>query len=510
MNYSKNMLELCQTIAVGCAENTFKHYFFQSGCSVPQKAALEWLDKETNGVESISYQELMGDVAALGTAFYRYGLKGKTIALIGGQSFLWVLVFITAVCSDICVVPIDGNEQQDVLLEKIHFCDAAVCFADDDSLLQDDCAQSLLNVMKFVEEGKRALEAGAREWLNDYISDKQPCLMMFTSGTGGKRKLAILRQESLILERKVWQDLHMADNENKCLITLPLFHIAGLGDLRGALMTGVTAYLSSGLKYLFDEYKYVNPKVSFMVPAQAMLLYGVLESKNAQKVREMIGSNLRAIRTSGAPLPQKIRDRFLAFGIEVTSDYGMTETAGPVSVSAERDGKIITKSGSVGHILDCLKISTENPDENGYGEIVVEGACVFDGYYKDPEETASILIDNKLHTGDIGYIDEDRFLFLVGRKKNIIILSNGENIIPEELEKRIYQIPEVKECLVYAANDRLAVKVYSDCCSDETDLVNKIKKLNEGQPNHKVIRLITVEGKPLPKTETGKVLRGLK
>ncbi len=507
MRDQKDLL-VYQKAAEGGAEHTFRHYFFANGCLVPNKTALEWLNKETKKVESVTYRELMRDVVSLGEALYQCGLQGKTAALIGDKSYSWVLVFITAICCRICVVPIDGSEQQEVILDKLHACDASVCFADDDVPLTGRNVIRLADVRRLAGEGQKALDAGEDNWLEESVMEMEPCMMMFTSGTGGKRKLAVLRQESLVLERTVWQGLGMAESGSKCLITLPLFHIAGLCELRGALMLGVTVYLSSGLKYLFDEYAYVKPEIAFMVPAQAMLLYSVLAGKDKTTAREMLGGKLRAIRTSGAPLPQKIRDLFLSFDIEVTSDYGMTETAGAVSVSVKKDGRVFTKPGSVGHILDCLNVYAENPDENGCGEIVVEGPCVFYTYYKDPEEAKAILRDGKLYTGDIGYVDEDRFLFLVGRKKNIIILSNGENIIPEELEKRVYQIPEVKECLVYAENDRLAVKVYSDNCTDEEHLIRAVRNLNAGQPNHKVIQIIHVEQNPLPKTETGKVLRG--
>lgn len=515
MENQKRALELYQKIAGDCAEETFRHYVFQSGCEAPEKPALEWICKEQDKtcVKSVSYQKLMEDVVSLGTALYLHGWKKKTIAVLESRSYSWVLLAVTAMCSDICLVPIDCNENQEVLENKLRFCDASICFSDDPSAVTKSENKALevfpfSDVCVLTEEGRRAAEQGEMCWILDDISEEQDSVMIFTSGTGGKLKLGVLSQGSFTLERKVRQGLGMDQSDSKCLITLPFFHIAGLIDLRGSLMLGLTAFISSGLKYLLEEYALAKPEMSFMVPAQAMLLYGVLMGKDKETARNLLGGKLRLIRTSGAPLPQNIRELFHSYGIEVTSDYGMTETSGPVSVSAVKDGRIVTKPGSVGHILDCLRVYAEDPDENGCGEIVVEGPCVFKGYYKDPEETAKIRRNGKIYTGDVGYVDEDRFLFLVGRKKNIIILSNGENIIPEELEKRVYRIPEIKECLVYEEKDKLAVKVYSDCCQDETYLTREIRKLNDNQPNHKQIRIIHIEKNPLPKTGTGKMIRG--
>ena len=198
---------------------------------------------------------------------------------------------------------------------------------------------------------------------------------------------------------------------------------------------------------------------------------------------------------------------FIKYDIKVTSDYGMTETTGPVSVSMEKDGRIFSKEGSVGHILDCLEVKVDNPDENGYGEILISGQCVFDGYYKDKEETDSMLIDGWLHTGDIGYIDEDRFLFIVGRKKNVIILSSGENVIPEEIEKLLYGIPEVEECLVYEKDQSIAAKIFCKGTASRQYIEGKVDKINAFLPSYKRISIIDMEAEPLPKTMSGKIRR---
>ena len=507
-------LTLFRKISEGCAYETFRHYLFESGRNNLGKPAIEWLDTEKSKLQSVTYSELCEDVICLGTELFKRGFKEKTIALLESRSYEWVLLAVTAMCSNMRVVPIDCNENEEALQQKLDFCDADLCFCEEQSKLVDlvDTKFEVIdasNVQDMLKRGCEAFRQGDNSWVDDYVSCDDSNVMIFTSGTGGKLKLAVLTQGSFNLERLVRQGLGMDKSHNKCLITLPFYHIAGLIDLRGCLMLGLTAQISQGLKYLLQEYALAKPEIVFVVPAQAMFLYSVLVGKDKQTGRELLGGNLKAIRTSGAPLPQNIRDAFHFFDIEVTSDYGMTETSGPVSVSILKDGKIFTKPGSAGRVLDCLQVYAENPDENGCGEIVIEGPCLFDGYYKDEEETRKVLKNEKLYTGDVGYVDEDNFLFLVGRKKNIIILSNGENIITEELEEMVYQIPEVKECLVFAEGDKLAVKVYDVGLDDEETLKEKILELNKNQPNHKIIRNVYVSDAPLPKTKTGKILRGV-
>ena len=495
-----------------CENETLSYFFFQNALRVPDKKAFEWFDEEKGKVVGISYDELFRDITGLGTALYGLSYRKKTIALIGDRSYEWVLSFLTMVCSNAIVVPMDPKLETKELIERIKFSDAQVCIADDTLKLWSSGdlpgnlkMHKMSEIMDMTAGGLEEVLRGNEEWISDPICNKQQVVMMFTSGTGGKNKAALIRQENFTLERYVWSGLEMENNT--CLITLPLYHIAGIGDLRGTLLVGTTAYLSSGLRHLLKEYAYARPRIGFMVPAQAMLLYEVLSGKDKEEARALIGGNFSAIRATGAPLPDKIREMFKSYDIKVTSDYGMTETCGPVSVSMVKDGEIFSKEGSVGHIIDCLDVFVENPDENGCGEIVISGQCVFDGYYKDPEQTQAILRDGKLYTGDIGRIDEDRFLFIVGRKKNVIILSSGENVIPEELENMIYKVPEVKECLVFQKDDAIVAKVYCGSEADAEKVESDIKLLNKKLPSYKQIRSILLQDTPLEKTSSGKIRR---
>ncbi len=495
-----------------CEKETLPNFFFRNAEKHPDKRALEWLDLENDKVAGVTYKELFSDVIGLGTALYNRGFREKTIALIGERSYEWVLMFLTMECSNVVVLPLDPNLGCDELVKRLKFADAEVCFADEGHPIFDEESAfdkiellSLKDVMSMALEGKQSVEDGDHKWIDEPVLENQRAVMIYTSGTGGKMKSAILKQSGFTVERHVWNGLKMQDSKN--LITLPLYHIAGIANLHGSLLVGTSAFLSSGLRYLMKEYAYVKPKVGFMVPAQALFLHEVLSGKDKDKAQKMLGGNFKAIRATGAPLPANIRESFRKFDIRVTSDYGMTETTGPVSVSMMKDGKVYSKKGSVGHIIDCLDVIVDNPDENGRGEIVISGQNVFEGYYKDQEETDNILRDGKLYTGDIGYIDEDRFLFIVGRKKNVIILGSGENVIPEEIEKLLYRYDEIEECLVYEKEDKIAAKIY---CNEEVPasvIEKEVAAINKNQPTYKQISIIEITHDPLEKTSTGKIRR---
>ena len=506
---------LIERAGANCSEETLKHYLFLNGLRHPEKPAYEWFDEEQGRVTGVTYRELISDIMALGTVFYRRGWKGQTLGLIGRTGYPWVLVFLTCICSDMVVLPLDPGLDALELLRRLRHCRTALVMSDEGirSALVElpdhdglECC-SLSSVESLLKEGRALLESGACGWADDFVQDKQPALMIFTSGTGGKMKAAVIRQENLTAERLVWKGLEA--DKSKCLLTLPLFHIAGIGDLRGTLLVGTTAYLSGGLKYLLREYAYVRPVTTFMVPAQAELICNLLRGRSPEEGKQMLGGQLVALRTSGAPMPENMRSLFASWDIDITSDYGMTETCGPVSVSVMRDGRLYSKPGSVGRILDCLDVRIDAPDDNGHGEIIISGRSVFNGYFEDSEETEKILKDGWLYTGDVGYIDDDRYLFIVGRKKNVIVLPSGENIIPEELEREISGLPDVKECLVYEKDGSLAARVYAGETDSETEsrLRNEIDALFRSGPSYRRLRFIELSPVPLPKTATGKLKR---
>ena len=499
--------------ACGCFEReTSAHYFFENGMRHPGRHAYEWHDPEQDNVAYITYGGLMTQIAALGSELYRQGCRGKTMALIGKTSYPWVLFFLTALCSDMVVVPLDSSLSDEELTKRLRHCRADMVVTESKESLADVEIQgirrlSFTETRRLLKAGNDLLAAHESDWMGTPVREKQICLMMFTSGTGGRMKVAMLRQENLTMERYVWRDL--LNSKDKSLLLYPLSHIAGIGHLRGTLFTGSTTYLSAGFRELLRELAYVKPTIVFVVPAQATLLLEILKGDSVEEGRRRLGGNLRGIVNKGAPLPESMRERFSHYGIDITSEYGLTECCGGVTCSCVRNGRLWSKTGSVGMVIEGINVRIELPDEQGVGEVLIRGQNVFDGYFEDETETKAILKDGVIHTGDIGYLDEDRFLYIVGRKKNVMVLSSGENVIPEELEAELYQIPNVKECLVYEKDGAVAAKVFTGVlgAGEEERLNIALRSLNRSIPGYKRIQKLELISEPLPKTSSGKIVR---
>ena len=493
-------------------KETVARTFFENGIRHPGRHAYEWYDREQGRIAFITYGGLMAQIAALGTELYRLGFQGKTVALVGKTSYPWVLFFLTALCSDMVAVPLDSSLGSGELTKRLRHCRADLVVSESETV---PAAEEIPGVRRlYFSDTGRLLSAGARllrtqtgGWPGTLLREKQPCLIVFTSGTGGRMKAAVLRQENLTMERYVWRDL--LNSRDKSLLTYPLSHIAGIGHLRGTLLTGSTTYLSAGIRELLLELAFVRPAIAFVVPAQAELLLEILNGCSAEEGRKRLGGNLKGIVNKGAPLPDKMRECFAVYGIDITSEYGMTECCGGVTASCVQNGRLWSRPGSVGVVIEGLDVSVDRPDEHGVGEILVKGQSVFDGYFEDEAETRAILQDGVIHTGDIGYLDEDRFLYIVGRKKNIMVLSSGENIIPEELEAELYRIPGVKECLIYEKNGAAAARFYTGAADTEENerLKEALRSLNRSLPVYKRIQQFELSSQPLPKTDSGKLLR---
>ena len=499
--------------ACSCFEQeTISRCIFENGIRHPGRHAYEWYDPRTDQVEFITYGGLITQIAVLGSELYRLGFKGKTIALIGKASYPWILFFLAALCGDMVVLPLDPDLDGGAVAKRLRHCRVSLVVTESENTLSKAEIQGIQRLYfkdtsQMLRSGSALLRAHRGDWPGTLIREKQPCLMVFTSGTGGGMKAAVLRQENLTVERFVWRDL--LNSKDKSLLTYPLNHIAGIGHLRGTLLTGSTTFLSRGLRELLDELNFVRPAVLFVVPAQTTLLFEILNGCTIEEGRKRLGGNLKGIVNKGAPLPEKMRELFALYGIDIVSEYGLTECCGGVTASCVRDGKLWSKPGSVGMVIEGLDVSIDCPDEHGIGEVIIMGQNVFDGYFEDESQTRTILYDGAIHTGDLGYLDEERFLYIVGRKKNIIISPSGENIIPEELEAELYRIPGVKECLVYEKDGEAAARIYTgsaDAMENER-FKEVLRSINRSLPVYKRIKQFELSSEPLLKTGSGKIRR---
>ena len=388
--------------------------------------------------------------------------------------------------------------------------------------------------------------------MNCKIDPDVMSILLFTSGTTSKSKAVMLNQrgiatniyDMLLVESFYENDVNIA--------FLPFHHIFGSTGMLVMLASGLKTVFPDGLRYIKQnllEYKVsVFVGVPILIDKMYSTIVNEIEKQGKTKLisfaiglsnillkfhidirrkvfKELInalGGNMRLIISGGAPLDLKVSKWFNQIGIHLVQGYGLTETS-PV-ISAENDINI--KYGSVGIPMEHTNVKIENPDSSGIGEIVVKGPNVMLGYYKDIEQTKSVIKDGWFYTGDLGYLDKDGFLFITGRKKDLIVLKNGKKVFPEEIEILVNRLDEVEESFVYGLPDKddknnvkIAVKIvynkeavkrkHSEMSEKELEeyLWSKIKDINKTLPMYKYIKHITITDEPLIKTTTNKIKR---
>jgi long-chain acyl-CoA synthetase len=391
---------------------------------------------------------------------------------------------------------------------------------------------------QMMESGRKALVKGK----NYYDKVKQDpaalCSIFFTSGSTGFSKGVMLSQRNMITV--VIGSLSHYDASGSCMSVLPFTHAYGLVGVMVFFHARASIFICSNLANFMREIPIAKPNFIPVVPlfvetfsktiwrtaqkqgqdkalhtaiaaSNAMLKVGVDKRRTLFKsVLDKFGGELHTLISGGAALDPKLVKEFRSFGIQIVEGYGITECA-PVLASNRTHWY---RDGSVGHAIPEVELRIDHPDEKGVGEVICRGPNVMLGYYKDPESTAQVIDDEGwFHTGDLGRLDEDGFLFITGRKKSLIILSNGENVSPEELEQYVGRIDEVGEVVVYEDDHAIAADVYPDenAAGTREEIIRRIKKqvekLNRSLPNYKHIQKLVFREKEFEKTSTRKIKR---
>ena len=377
-------------------------------------------------------------------------------------------------------------------------------------------------------------------------------ILLFTSGTTSKSKAVMLSNTNIasnVYAMLLVEDMRPTDNN---LAFLPFHHIFGSTCMIVMIAIGAKTAFPDGLRYVAQNLREYKVSLFVGVPLLVEAIYRNIEKEVEKKgktktintakkisnallkchidvrrkmfksVLDALGGNMRFIISGGAPLDKKVAKGFNELGIDLVQGYGLTETA-PV-ISAENFKK--KKSGSIGFPMDNVEVEIVDKDENGIGELRVKGPNVMLGYYKDIEQTKSVIKDGWFYTGDLGYLDKDGFLFITGRKKDLIVLKNGKKVFPEEIEILVNRLDEVEESFVYGLPDKddknnvkIAVKIvynkeavkrkHSEMSEKELEeyLWSKIKDINKTLPMYKYIKHITITDEPLIKTTTNKIKR---
>ena len=520
------------------------------------KVAYMFKDKSKQVCEK-TYSEFYEDVYSLGTALAQMGISKKHIACIGENSYMWINTYLTTLLSDNVFVGIDKELPKADYLHIMEDSDSEVIFYQgkfEDALREN---RNLLSKVKFfvgfdreendgeflsfsllLEEGRKLYKEGVKSYIDMKNDPEEMKMLVYTSGTTGISKGVMLCERNLV--SLIYHGLRTATIYTKCLSILPYHHTyeAVCGILVG-IHHRVTLCINESLRAIAKNLNLYKPDYMFVVPAVASALHrNVL--KNAEKqgklklmltmmkvsnglrkvgidlrrklfasVHEGLGGNLLEVVCGGAPIPIETAYFFDAIGIMILNGYGITECSPLVSVNSPKDSDYRT----VGYPLPCLEIKVDEPDEDGIGEICVKGDIVMLGYYKKPEQTAEVIVDDWFHTGDYGYVNKKGQLLITGRKKNIIVLDNGKNIYPEEIEKYIYTLPYIKDAVVYDSMDGdklvLCAEIYPDTeLLADADVNADVCRVLSELPSYKQISKIVMRDTEFPKNASQKIVRG--
>ncbi len=533
----------------------------------PDRVAISYKeDPRDRETLDVTYAELAERIRDIGTGLAMAGFRDRHIALIGENSLDWICVYLALMAIGAVVVPIDKELAAGELADIARAADCtgavvgasiAAKWADFDARVPDvttrvclgqpvpDGAISLEDVRR---RGREACLAGDTSFYDTPIDPDRLATIVFTSGTTGKGKGVMLSQRNIALD--MTNGMYYFSITPRTICTLPLHHTFGSTVIVvGHIAQAATIYLSSGLRYIGAEIKEQQPSHLVLVPLFLEKLHGRIwssaeEQGKAKMLRAMIrvsnalrtvgidvrrtvfksvlaqlGGKLELVISGGAALRQDIIDTFDGIGVTLLNGYGITECAPLVSCNRNK----YQKRGSVGLPIRDAEVRIADPDENGEGEICVRGPNVMLGYYKDPEATAA-AIDSEgfFHTGDYGKLDADGWLYITGRLKNLIILANGKNVYPEEIENELAQIPGVEEVVVYAGegpqlgNKELIVaeifpdesKIQSLGITDPLAYFNaEVKKANARMVAYKAVQLVKLRTDEFPKNTTRKIQR---
>ncbi len=538
--------------------------------------------KEGKEVRTVSYREFRDDTFALGTALAELGMIDRHVALISENSYKWVTVYITMLQSNGVYVPVDKELPLKDIINVLENSDSELLFYSGryekyipelmEALprikyfvaLSDkeprDASQKKIKYKDLLERGRELYKGGDTSYSSIQTDTSKMRVLVYTSGTTGMAKGVMLSEKNLI--SVAYYGMQVSRVYTTALSVLPLHHTyEGAAGLLFSLHSHACVCINESLKSILKNMQLYKPDYIYLVPAFVEMFYkriwaaaeanGEAEKLRRtialsdflrrfridlreplfRKVREVFGGRLIKIPVGGAPLRAELGDFFDSIGINLVNGYGITECS-PL-VSANRDD--FNDAATVGVKIPCVEIKFEDVNEDGEGEICVRGDTVMLGYYKNPELTAEVIsADGWFRTGDYGHMNEKEQLVITGRKKNLIVLDNGKNVFPEEIENYIMGIPYVAEVVVrglradgsasglgggngvetgllaevYLNPEKLSTS-YAELSEEELVgvVTDDIYKVCRELPIYKQITRVVLRDKPFDKTTTNKIKR---
>ena len=478
---------------------------YQSLCNmetnIADRVALRWYDEKKQGVAEVHYAQYAQDLRRF-VAFLRaeYGdVRGKRVAILARNSYQYVICMYGTVIAGAVAVPLNLGKDWDAISYELGLTEP-VCILQDGEFAEREPALaetygSILKPMDVFAAYEPAEDVTEVEDLSALA------FIMFTSGTTGRSKGVMLSQKNLFTAMPAFltpfEDVRSQTGWNtdefSSLSCLPMFHISAMTSLVSWSVTGHCVNLCNDLKYFYRDLGAMRSDVMAVVPVLLKSIYhDVMKGK-----RERL-NGLRVLTCGAAMFDPAVLQDLMDRGFFIAQMYGLTETCGDGAWNSSQEEKYLT---SVGHVDDSCQYKLED------GELCMRGDPVMLGYYKDPEATAEVIdADGWFHTGDLARKDEDGYYFLIGRKKNLIILDSGENINPEELEGIVGKCEAVKECVVKEMGKKIGVVVY--CDEDKQQQVRDfITEANRTLPLYKRMSAVEFSTEPLPRNGAGKLLR---
>ena len=521
---------------------------------------------------TITHKEFRDEINALGTALIKMGLKDKRIAVISENRYEWELAYLSIAAGTGVVVPLDKalpeNEIESLILRSQ--VEAIFYSKKYDEIMNKLREKKNTNLKYFismeleendngiysqkllVEKGKKLIADGDTSYLNSKIDAEKMGIMLFTSGTTAMSKAVMLSHKNIVTNvMDIIQRFDLAE-EDRLLSFLPLHHVfeCTVGFLY-PVSIGACLCFCEGVKHMADNIKEFDITAMISVPAVFDIIYRkvmkAIEKKGKlgtvqkgkkisnlllkvkidvrkqlfKEIHESLGPNLKLVVTGGAALDPETEKGFNDLGFDVEQGYGLTETAPVIAAETPKCRRL----GSIGKKFPSVEVKIDNPDSDGIGELMAKGPSVMLGYYENEEATKEALEpDGWFHTGDLARIDKDGFIYIAGRKKSVIVLNNGKNVFPEEIETLLNKVEGIKESFVYEKKEddgdvKVCVKIVYDkemikeLYNIEGEdkirefLWEKVKDVNKLMPKYKYVREMIITEEELIKTTTLKIKR---
>ena len=543
-------------------------------CEIYKDKAAYLVKREgIEGYQEIKYSQVKEDVDALGTALLHLGLNGNRIAVVGENRYEWAISYLATITGVGVIVPLDrqlpenelencikrsnvsavmySNKLEDSinkLFTKFENVEKYICFDD----INDN--GKFASLTKLIQLGKELLKKGETEFLDAKIDEEAMAEMLFTSGTTSDPKIVMLSHKNICFN--IFEQCKMIGifPEDVFLSVLPLHHTyEGTCGFLTPLYRGSTVAYCEGLKHIQKNLVESKASIFLGVPLIFETLYSKLwqgiekQGKTAvvkkmikltnvldkvgihlkrklfAEIHKQLGGNIKVLIAGAAAINPEVAKGFRDFGILAVQGYGLSECAPIVAVNSDQS----YKDAAAGLPLCNSTVKIADANSEGVGEIIVKGDHIMLGYYENEEETSKAIKDGWFYTGDLGYIDDDGFVYISGRKKNVIITKNGKNIYPEELEAKLIKNDYVKECLVYGKEEKKDTKLAAQIVLDREYIAVKykdvpktdeeikemiwqdVKAMNQETVQYKHIKEISIRTEDFKKTTTMKIKRYL-